>query len=104
MKPPWSAYGGRNGVKPSQRGTATKFRKRALRGRILCVSTVSNVCAIKAPVPVQTEDGFRPAPCPLSLRLTVLTVSCNWFSPMAVILIVRVPNRPSRLKASRLLE
>src|SRR5262249_54900064 len=31
-------------------------------------------------------------------RLTVLTVSCNWFSPIAVILIVRVPNRPSRPK------
>ena len=43
---------------------------------------------------------FRPAPSPLPLtQLTVLTMSWDWFSPMAVILIVRVPNRPSRPKA-----
>src|SRR5262249_54164375 len=43
---------------------------------------------------------ISPAPSPLPLtRLTVLTVSCNSFSPMAVILIVRLPNRPSRPKA-----
>ena len=30
------------------------------------------------------------------MSLTVLTVLWNWFSPVAVILMVRVPNRPSR--------
>jgi hypothetical protein len=32
-------------------------------------------------------------------RLTVLTVLSDWFSPVAVILIVRIPNRPARPKA-----
>ena len=42
---------------------------------------------------------FRPALSPWSLtRLTVLTVLWVRFSPMAVILMVRVPNRPSRPK------
>jgi hypothetical protein len=41
--------------------------------------------------------GIRPAPCPLSLtRPTVLTVLWNRFSPVALILIVRVPSRPVR--------
>ena len=48
------------------------------------------------------QSGPRMAqasPCPLSLtRLTMLTVSWIGFSLMAVILIVRVPNRPSRPK------
>ena len=59
-------------------------------GRLFCVSTVSNVCAIKGPSP---SPGRRPAPYPLSLtRLTVLTVLWDRFSPRG--LIVRVPNRP----------
>ncbi len=64
-----------------------------------CVSTVSIVGAIKVLVPVRAEEWVRPAPCALSLtRLTVLTVLWDRFSPRAVILIVRVPNRPSRPK------
>ena len=49
---------------------------------------------------VQPDRGrFRPMPFPLSLtRLTVLTLLWNRLSHMAVILIVRVPNRPSRPK------
>ena len=64
--------------------------------RLFCVTTVSIVCTIKAPVPVRAEDGLDR---PLSLTvLTMLTVLWDGFSPMAVILIVRVPKRPSRPK------
>src|SRR4029077_5562172 len=57
------------------------------------------LCTIRAPVQVRAEDGLDRPFSPWSLtRLTVLTVSWVRFSPMAVILMVRVPDRPSRPK------
>jgi hypothetical protein len=69
------------------------------RNRLFCVSTVSIVW--QAPVPPRTGDGLDPRyfHCRDAADvLTVLTLSSNRLSPTAVILIVRVPNRPSRPK------
>src|SRR4029077_9578955 len=66
---------------------------------IFCVSTVSIVCAIKAPVPFRAQDGLHPA------MSTVIADAADGAddvrdvsSPITVILIVRVPDRPSRSK------
>jgi hypothetical protein len=58
-------------------GCASQMPESALLlgGRLFCVTTVSIVCTIKAPVPVRAEDGLDRRYLPWSLtRLTVLTV------------------------------